>query len=727
MLSLGSAVVSMAQSLDLQLTDVSDPSNCTQVSELVQEGDFNRAASLVAHTSGLRNCESTDFLRALAKLKAAFFEFAEAEKILLPLAEKYPNNEEIQREWNHMVNLKTDLGAFQPVAISPLKNIGEKQNIKIAWMEDSIPKIVNEQPGPTTYYPIKRQGRSYTTFQPEDLLAKPVLAVIKKKLEESGYEDIHGMVALADGSMIISVVKTQPYSNKDDAYRDELVYFNTDGKLKGKLPFMDCACNNAFPSYNSTDQTLYFSSDREGGLGGMDIWKMKLNGDDWSAPVNLGMVVNTSAHELMPTCSGDTLFFSSNVPYAGFGGFDLYAYDISQETKKNLGLPINGPYDDFGFQVIRPGEAIWLTNRNSEHVSNQIFRASWTVPENFFDKLKGHVKSTSSLSGKEVLLLNDYGDVIDRVLVDAKNNFEFKHIKGNDTYRIEISDAKLDASSSLQLFDSEDKMISEIAATSNNGFVFELLTPQDYYITEMANLDESILSLNISGKVDKGGGFKIVLLNSDGDEIATTYTSMSGQFKFASVSADDRYTFKSEVADGNSPVYILNEKGEIIQTIEPGADGGYAYVRLSANDGVITLTNEYKKRVRISQKDLFALGVVNYEFNSAEIPKSGAEILDGLAEILQANPQVRIELEGHTDSKGSDLFNLELSQKRIASAITYLRSHGISANRLSGKGYGESRPLTACPNEDDCDEFDHAINRRIAFRLIDMLESNLAN
>jgi outer membrane protein OmpA-like peptidoglycan-associated protein len=81
--------------------------------------------------------------------------------------------------------------------------------------------------------------------------------------------------------------------------------------------------------------------------------------------------------------------------------------------------------------------------------------------------------------------------------------------------------------------------------------------------------------------------------------------------------------------------------------------------------------------------------------------------------ILNKNPEIKIEINGHTDDVGTDVSNQVLSQDRAQSVVTYLQSKGISAGRLSAKGYGESKPDV--PNNSD---ENRAFNRRVEFKIL---------
>jgi outer membrane protein OmpA-like peptidoglycan-associated protein len=102
-----------------------------------------------------------------------------------------------------------------------------------------------------------------------------------------------------------------------------------------------------------------------------------------------------------------------------------------------------------------------------------------------------------------------------------------------------------------------------------------------------------------------------------------------------------------------------------------------------------------------------------FEFNSADLKEESFEELKYLVRVLNDNPELTIELGGHTDSKGSDEYNLNLSGDRAASVKSYLESQGISSDRLQSRGYGESMPVA-----DNETEEGRALNRRVEFKIL---------
>jgi len=110
---------------------------------------------------------------------------------------------------------------------------------------------------------------------------------------------------------------------------------------------------------------------------------------------------------------------------------------------------------------------------------------------------------------------------------------------------------------------------------------------------------------------------------------------------------------------------------------------------------------------------------VYYEFGSARLTAESRRIIDErLLALMEAKPLIRVELNSHTDSRGSKSANQDLSQRRAQSVVDYLISKGISRDRLVAKGYGEDRPVNRCVDGVECTEEEHQANRRTEFRVL---------
>jgi outer membrane protein OmpA-like peptidoglycan-associated protein len=222
-------------------------------------------------------------------------------------------------------------------------------------------------------------------------------------------------------------------------------------------------------------------------------------------------------------------------------------------------------------------------------------------------------------------------------------------------------------------------------------------------------------------------------LNSQGDDFGTTFEGKKNQGFFCSSRGDQRgndhiYSFYNpEIVqtlkgwvyeqdgyelpaaqvyivgnDGTNLRLSVRSDGSFTQEIKPGVD----YVILGTCKGYLNHQEELRVEAsKISKEHVLQFPLANisapvlienifYDFNKATLRPESATALDELVRLLNENPNVTIELSAHTDCRGSDEYNERLSQRRAESVVNYLIQHGIAADRLTPKGYGESKPKT---------------------------------
>lgn len=109
---------------------------------------------------------------------------------------------------------------------------------------------------------------------------------------------------------------------------------------------------------------------------------------------------------------------------------------------------------------------------------------------------------------------------------------------------------------------------------------------------------------------------------------------------------------------------------------------------------------------------------IYYDYDKWDIRPDAAKELDKLARVFLDNPGLTFELSSHTDSRGSDLYNLVLSDARARSAVDYLVRQGVPPERVIARGYGETTPVNRCVNGVACSEEEHQANRRTEFKVV---------
>lgn len=173
------------------------------------------------------------------------------------------------------------------------------------------------------------------------------------------------------------------------------------------------------------------------------------------------------------------------------------------------------------------------------------------------------------------------------------------------------------------------------------------------------------------------------------------------------VDKDDEFVSKATVRVVGKDGTNLKIEGRHNGTYSFNANRAVDYVLLSSAEGYLN------KRIALKTADVsrdstyfvdFVMMSINkpvvlenifYDFNEATLREDSKEGLDELIDLLKINPNVTIELSAHTDRKGTDEYNNNLSQKRAESVVNYLIGKGIEAERLTAKGYGKTKPKTA--------------------------------
>jgi outer membrane protein OmpA-like peptidoglycan-associated protein len=140
-----------------------------------------------------------------------------------------------------------------------------------------------------------------------------------------------------------------------------------------------------------------------------------------------------------------------------------------------------------------------------------------------------------------------------------------------------------------------------------------------------------------------------------------------------------------------------------------------------------TVQHRKQYTLQIPLKEIFlgkALLVekINFNVNDTAFTVEANPALEKFYTILANNKQLTVEIAVHTDSRGDDTYNLELSQQRADKIVAYLLYKGIVVDRILGKGYGESRLVNHCSNGVRCAGTEHNANRRVEFIIVKLLE-----
>lgn len=186
------------------------------------------------------------------------------------------------------------------------------------------------------------------------------------------------------------------------------------------------------PAITTDGTRLYFSSDKSGGNGGFDIYETSrvTRSSSWTKPVNVSNI-NTKYNEAFPTVNDSCLYFSSDKP-EGMGGLDIYCYNLKSGKIKNIGIPYNSGYDDYGYSDIDKWTGFFTSNRPSTHGQDDIYTFTKT-PFNY--SILAALKDNNTLHAVpnvEVKIFNQ-GKLIQTLYSDTAGKIKFS-ITEDKTY-----------------------------------------------------------------------------------------------------------------------------------------------------------------------------------------------------------------------------------------------------------------------------------------------------
>jgi outer membrane protein OmpA-like peptidoglycan-associated protein/tetratricopeptide (TPR) repeat protein len=432
-----------------------------------------------------------------------------------------------------------------------------------------------------------------------------------------------------------------------------------------KLSINDTEFSYAHPSLSAGNDTLYFSSDMEGGYGGSDIYMSIANGDDWSDPINIGYLVNTEGDEMYPYYIDDRLFFTSN-GHIGLGGLDIYkAYIYGSKIANvvNVGSPINSSYDDFAYFIDKKSSTGTITsNRLGGAGADDIYGFSYLA--NVLNGLVTQEQDGTPIDSAIVKLFQ--GDsLIAMMETDQSGLFNFQ-LPMEKEFRIEVMKDEHFGSLPLSLASHRGNIDLDTVQIS--------LHKHDLFAGgRILNNESQQLMPDV----------QVILHNLTDNKLDTLITSESGLYRFV-LEPNKQYSIyaaKQGYLVGGADINTLTfSKGEII------------------NDIVLEL--EYTKK-----------GVVHFDYNKYNLRPETKDVLDRAVKAMRSI-QNKLIVSAFADARGTKEYNQKLSDRRANAVLDYLVSHGVSASRITANGFGETLILNHCVDGIHCEEIEHSKNRR---------------
>ncbi|MDA3910163.1 MAG: OmpA family protein [Bacteroidales bacterium] len=399
---------------------------------------------------------------------------------------------------------------------------------------------------------------------------------------------------------------------------------------------------------------VYKAVDKKGG----DIFYSKLKGEKWSKPEPMPEVINSEYHESKASMSydGKTLYLVSRRPDDNFGVRDIFVSTMDAALQwsapQNLGSVINTEYDEEGVFIHPDGRTLYFCSKGHNSMGGfDIFRSvkdssgNWSTPENL-----GYPINTPGDEAFWAIASDGRHAYISSVRPDGFGDYDIYEVIFPEPESID----------EIQQID--------VRLTLFNGFVKDVKT-----------LEPLEAKIEI---VDNETNEQIAVLSSNQASGKFIVNLPAGKNYGLSVSKDG-YMFHSENFNIKDDAKFQQITREILlQPIEVGT--------------------------RIVLRNIF------FDYDKATLRSESTGELSKVLKILDDNPNMKIEISGHTDNRGSLEYNTKLSRSRAKAVVDYLIEKGIDTERLSYEGYAFTQPIS----DNDTDE-GRQMNRRVEFEVLE--------
>ena len=268
--------------------------------------------------------------------------------------------------------------------------------------------------------------------------------------------------------------------------------------------------------------------------------------------------------------------------------------------------------------------------------------------------------------------------------------------------------------------------------TAYKGTFKLILNARKSYMVEFAKEGYELHRLNFSSKEGVEGkeiGIEVALKEGDSQLFATEYVDAQTKEPLR-----EARPIIIDSASRTRRVGVTDQYGKCYFPFEPDREAVVLQAHKSeyfwSEEEPLPLNRTTLGKGRQKSRELQPIQIgkwkrlpkFHFGINDDQLQPQGKEALSSLYRLMKTNPGLRVEVASHTDSRGDDLYNKLLSQKRADAAVDYLTELGISPTRLRPMGYGETQLLNECANGVRCDNKRHAENRRMAYMVYEIVE-----
>ena len=531
---------------------------------------------------------------------------------------------------------------------------------------------------------------------------------------------------------IRKVKKTREFEVNPEIYFSKI---SSGGKLSDTkaFPFNDAIKYGVMhPFVDEKSKKIYFASDMPGGSGGFDLYYVTYDDDlNMGKAVNLGPSVNTADNESHPFIMGEKFHFSSK-GHSGLGGMDIFQANFSNGTisnVENMGVPFNSPRDDFGYFITPKGKRYLSSDRKggmgmddiyqiedlnkyllarvidcNGNIISEEFETTLTI-RNQNENLPTKRNAKSELLG-DLLPETDYDLTISKkgYFKIHDNEITTKGLQGDTLrreYRLAPIPYNMPVFVDIVYYDLDKSQIRTNAQPTLDK------------IGELMNR-YSFIDLKVGSHTDARASkeYNQALSEKRADAVKAylaKYNIPESRVKLDWFGEENRTNDCGDGVPCPETEHQLNRRSELVLEAFPDKNIDY------------DMPAELMGKDICDPAALFSalnhdVPTIYFDFDKANLRPVHKTELERLSLFLHRMNSLNLQIEGHTDQRGNEEYNMKLSERRAKAVMDYLVKRGIEVERMSSEWLGKTKPVHDC-GAVPWTEAMHQMNRRTELHL----------
>src|SRR5690554_5189926 len=339
---------------------------------------------------------------------------------------------------------------------------------------------------------------------------------------------------------------------------------------------------------------------------------------------------------------------------------------------------------------------------------------------NTFGSIKIEIKNFDLSENTAFVLQSINREYVDTLYCDKNGVIHINHLNTNMDYELELMHEHFSEDKKIEVFNSNNSLIYTGTSTEKSKFKLLFLDIEDHTLSELENEDLSVLKLNFTGRISSHEAVpkEITVSDNKGLMLGRAYATASGEFSITDIKPGLSYLVSTNIKDPDAMLIVKMPGSPDSLRLQRNKDGNFYVTLNDVTQKDITLVDANKNEVSVKEGSRFSLSNVYYGFNSYYLKLESRKSIDKLIKLLKDNPELRVEIQSHTDSRGPANYNNLLSQRRADAVVKYITDAGIKESQLVAIGKGENELANKCKDGVTCTDEEHAANRRTEFIIL---------